>query len=621
MQTNQIPEVNNNSTAESVQAQPVSVPANQILLNKNVVITVSILFISLMIAGTLFVFNYTKPDGTSSINIDILSDVYEDDFVDSSMFTSDDTNTLDEQKTETYPGYTLQNDTTDYSQLYKNVIKQDGVKWYQQPIPQGDLKLMTLGEYVFDYFQLGAYNENKIIYVEMPAEMGAPVHVVFLLNPENKMVIIQKHTSADLINDYNGLSFLSPYEFEKEFKLNVLSVSAINDSKGILLDSDPRSLFGGRNGINGLFSNSIANITDNVKKELIRDTEYGPLYRVYRYLDEDKSTADLTYVLRLPGGLAQYFEYEFDFMGEDRVPQIVWQDGTANKTRYRIDGLGSCGGGGPEVAVNQIVASDMRYAGKTITGKDIYEISNPNHPLVQRIFEMTKGEVFEYNDIKGEQTSYFISVQDFINRHGVLIYTDPSGTQNIMTNSNFGPQAECGKPVVYLYPTATTTITVAVDALVTKSEPVYNQGWTATAAPNGKLVVGGQEYDSLFWDGYGNGDYPIIDEGFVVPTEKAMNTMTAQLYKMGFNDKEVSDFSEFWIPHLPKEKYTKFFWIQTGGMEKMAKLYIDPKPDTLLRAFVDFVGQDNYSEIAPQKLQTVKREGYVATEWGGVLRK
>jgi hypothetical protein len=314
-----------------------------------------------------------------------------------------------------------------------------------------------------------------------------------------------------------------------------------------------------------------------------------------------------------------YDEAPLDFMTDDRVPQITWLDGGANTEGYRGDRLTGCGGGGPEVLVEPLKEPKIERVGTTKTGEAVYNVIDATHPLITRIFEMTNGIVYDYQN--GHSSSRTITVDEFIANRGVLL-VESLGRQLVLTNTKFGPQVECGKPVIYLYPEATTTISVSLDALVTKSEPVYEDaGWVATAHPDGSLIVNGQPYTSLFWDGYGNGVYPELKQGFVVPTSEVLDVMSEHLRYIGFTEFEISEFVTFWSDHLPKEPYTRFSWLQTGEMERLAKLTITPKPDTLIRAFVDYEGVDKMIEIEPQKLIKRARNGYVVTEWGGLLRK
>ncbi len=50
-------------------------------------------------------------------------------------------------------------------------------------------------------------------------------------------------------------------------------------------------------------------------------------------------------------------------------------------------------------------------------------------------------------------------------------------------------------------------------------------------------------------------------------------------------------------------------------------LEINPKPDTLIRVWMEFKGLDKYEEVKEQQLQTPERNGFVAVEWGGIKLK
>ncbi len=176
--------------------------------------------------------------------------------------------------------------------------------------------------------------------------------------------------------------------------------------------------------------------------------------------------------------------------------------------------------------------------------------------------------------------------------------------------------------MIYLYPTETTPVTVSVDASVTKSEPEYGDGWSVIAHPDGSLVnTDGKSYTSLFWEGLGNGTYPVIDSGFVVPQEDMEQTLWNHLEKLGLNSQEAKEFMEFWLPHMPNSPYVRLTWFGTRQMNVLAPLRIVPKPDTMIRLFLDFEGLEEPINLPSQTLSAPARNGFTVVEWGGLLRK
>ncbi len=528
----------------------------------------------------------------------------------------------------------LAEDPTDYSVYYKKLVNQEGVVWLPKPLPLGDLKLIAhpvdawfnQSPYTWRYYQIGSMDGQPITYLEIPVDgMGVDTQYLFFVGTESGSARqLVRPSNYDLVAQFKNdkITLAAGVTSDTQTTLNALTLDSVQ-YKGVLLNSG-RSLFWGDAKFGGFFANTEYNLGNRAGNmdsivDFMADTPYGPLFRVYR--KSDQGTASYEFAIRTAGGLYAPFRYKIPYITDDRVPQITWNDGNKNLTMYRSDGLGSCGGGGPEIALTRVPDIDTTVVGTTITGEVVKSIINPKHPLVTRVMEATGGQVYDYNTASGQSSTYVITPEQFVANRGVILIENPWGEQNIFTHGTYGPQAECGKPVIYLYPQATTTITVAVDALVTKSEPLYKNGWTVVAAPTGQLLHEGKTYGSLFWDGYGNGPYPKLTQGYVVKTGDALALMSQHLRQMNFNDTEISEFNDFWVAHLPPEPYTQFSWLQTTDMQIMAPLRISPKPQTLIRAFVDFKGLMEPISIEPQQLESKKRNGYTVTEWGGVLRR
>jgi hypothetical protein len=512
-------------------------------------------------------------------------------------------------------------DDTDYSMYYKNLADQAGVTWLARPEKIADQGLIFLDPEVFSsghnvtYLKLGTVNDSDIIMSIIPCSgMCFSDEVIMLLRIGTKFSILKKYSS---ILDFNDL---------RDYSFNIRGDVALDSSTSLIaLDVTALPFKGAALQVGKDYNGKIIyspysplSSSDDQGSEFLVDTSFGPLFMETNYMEEGVVRA---YHVRTAPGLWVEYDLPFNFIGDDGVPQITWLDGTSNTTYYRSGGMGGCGlGGATEQAATRVEMADLTLAGTTSDGKAVYSISNEKHPLVRRIFAMTDGIVYEYQD--GVSSTYTITPAQFVAERGVLIIEDDLGYQNIFNHGTYGPQAECAKPVIYLYPESTTEISVGVDAIVTKSEPAYNTGWITTATREGTLTMAdGSTYTSLFWDGYGRGEYPVLTKGFVVKTEDAISTMEEHLRIMGFNDTEIADFSDYWTPLMPTTPYTKFSWLQTKEMNELARLTIEPRPDTLLRAFVDFTGVENLETIEPQTLQTVPRRGYTATEWGGLLRK
>lgn len=178
------------------------------------------------------------------------------------------------------------------------------------------------------------------------------------------------------------------------------------------------------------------------------------------------------------------------------------------------------------------------------------------------------------------------------------------------------------KPVIYLYPEEETEVDVSLDlnGELLKSEPAYNGGWTVTASPDGTLTTAdGKQYDSLFWEAKLNADYD-MSKGFCVKGSDTGAFLSDALNRQGLNEKETSDFIEFWLPIMEKNPYNVISF-QTDAYTDAAGLNVSPQPDSVIRVFMAWYASDSAIEIPAQTLSAPARQGFTVVEWGGSMVK
>lgn len=98
----------------------------------------------------------------------------------------------------------------------------------------------------------------------------------------------------------------------------------------------------------------------------------------------------------------------------------------------------------------------------------------------------------------------------------------------------------------------------------------------------------------------------------------ALAAIRGQLASQGFNTQEIADFVDYWHDKLPAKPYIRLSWLTTEQMNNLAPLQISPRPDTLIRTFLDFSGLDAPIDLAPQTFSAPERRGFTVTEWGGL---
>ncbi|MCL2696351.1 MAG: hypothetical protein FWE69_08520 [Clostridiales bacterium] len=179
------------------------------------------------------------------------------------------------------------------------------------------------------------------------------------------------------------------------------------------------------------------------------------------------------------------------------------------------------------------------------------------------------------------------------------------------------PAAE--KPVIYLYPTEPTEVTVRLeyDGVLDFTYPAYQNEWRVTAYPNGTLIdpSDGKTYSYLFWEGHGPADYD-LDKGFVVKGEDTVAFLQDKLSYMGLLPNEYNEFIVYWAPQMQNNAYNLIAF-QGAAYTDTARLIVEPAPDSLLRVFMVFKPLENPIEIEEQTLQPFTRTGFAVIEWGG----
>ena len=176
------------------------------------------------------------------------------------------------------------------------------------------------------------------------------------------------------------------------------------------------------------------------------------------------------------------------------------------------------------------------------------------------------------------------------------------------------------KPVIYLYPERTTDVTVRIsltDGRFTKCIPEGDGEWNVTASPDGKLTdkATGKTYDYIFWESTDNTGYD-WSEGYVVKGSEAEVFLRGILQEMGLNEKEYTEFIDYWLPRLEKNEYNLISF-QTDRYTESARLDVSPSPDSVLRVFMAFKSIDGPVFVARPDIEPFERNGFTVVEWGG----
>ena len=210
------------------------------------------------------------------------------------------------------------------------------------------------------------------------------------------------------------------------------------------------------------------------------------------------------------------------------------------------------------------------------------------------------------------------AIRDGKGNYGIeFCYTSDKQVVEFPIKHEMGGRA---KPVLYLYPTKETNVTVKFEKpeLLTTTYPKYINSWNVKVSPNGDMYdKDGKYYYALYWDEkrYSETDFK---EGFYVEGKDAIKFLEEKLTIIGLSDKERNEFIMYWLPIMEANKKNLVYFELTKERENSNKLIITPKPDSLLRVSIHIKKVNEKVNIKEQKLTTFNRNGFVAVEWGGM---
>ncbi len=454
----------------------------------------------------------------------------------------------------------------------------------------------------------GRYQDANILLFMIIPDGPGPLDVIRVLEKNGTYTLLTKYSTTSLTDEYD---------------IKALKVKLQKDNSAVLPDLElPEALTLKSPDLNltyakpeGFFSNGIDFFCADDLTPIHTDQEVGAIY-IDKLDGEGKFSRNLgAFYVKAPDSTLRVYRLDPPFIGQDRIPLVTWQNNTVNKDEYSHRAVSGCGVTryldiDPEVSVK-----DLKIAGATVNGDKIYEFADPNNQYLKSFYETRATQ-----NPNSPQTGF----QEFLNAHPIFFWQDPLGRFVRFENAKFLPLAECAKPVIYLYPTKTQRVNVRVEPQggLLFAEPSYPlNGWTVNATPNGKItnLADGKVYPYLFWEGRG-GMYATPGKGFVARQEDLSADLTEKLGQFGFNETEIKDFLEYWIPEMQAAPYYFYTFLDTDMVDKLAPLTITPKPDTVIRVVMDFRPLKSPITVTGYDIKKTERHGFTVVEWGGVKR-
>lgn len=203
---------------------------------------------------------------------------------------------------------------------------------------------------------------------------------------------------------------------------------------------------------------------------------------------------------------------------------------------------------------------------------------------------------------------------------GQWIYTQYNGMHGWVHSKYITASGGIAKPAIYLYPTETMDVSVRIklkEGKFTRTAPESDGEWVVQADPDGTLrdKATGKTYDYIYWEADSEPAYD-WSEGYVVEGCETEAFLKDILPKMGLNEKETKEFTDYWVPRMLKNPLN-LVTFQTSCYTDAAQMEVEPKPDSVLRVFMAYKSIDRIAPVKAPKIKPFKREGFTVVEWGG----
>jgi hypothetical protein len=110
---------------------------------------------------------------------------------------------------------------------------------------------------------------------------------------------------------------------------------------------------------------------------------------------------------------------------------------------------------------------------------------------------------------------------------------------------------------------------------------------------------------------------PEFFKWFVIKGEDTHTFLQSKLKEIGLTPKEYNEFIVFWYPILKENKYN-FIRFRVGEeYNEISTMDISPKPDAMLRVFMDYKPVNDFYYVPEQSFPIFERKGFTVVEWGG----
>ena len=503
-------------------------------------------------------------------------------------------------------------------------------------------------DYSDDYYRYSPKNEAGSSLV---ATITCKTENCEYIEAYDKYVFVKEEDKYYLYNYENDSMEFGPFDLNENYYENLL-----------LDDKNLYGIYYNENGTNNIYNVNTGKILKNITGTLVNADYYGLSNVLYKYNYAILLNKSVNNFVNLKTGNISYsIKENLGKFVEDTKNKIVYMAAYTNSDYNKFKLYNSNGKelfDGKEFTYfnvnngNIIVSSETEY--KVYDSKLNLKLSSKKYDQILGVHEdfivVIEDSYLKIIDLEDKELAEFVwdnekyYYHDMISgwytengKNGIYLVVEnkeiPYGTSGSGMEYYYIPSSkEAGvimtdgvggyaKPVLYLYPEKETNITVTFSnpSVLTTTYPKFKNSWQVKAYPNGDLYdFNGNYYYALYWEEEKNHQVD-FSEGFYVTKDSAIDFLEEKLSIIGLNAKERNEFIMYWLPILEKNGKSLVYFELTDERDKYNKLFISPKPDSILRIAMHVKKVNKKTSIKKQALTSFDRTGFTAVEWGGVI--
>ncbi len=108
--------------------------------------------------------------------------------------------------------------------------------------------------------------------------------------------------------------------------------------------------------------------------------------------------------------------------------------------------------------------------------------------------------------------------------------------------------------------------------------------------------------------------------GWIVESNDLENFFERNLGILLFSEKEISDFLEYWIPILKRDKTYIIYPHFTEELSGIIDIHFSIQPDNIIRVLYLIEEDNGNTRIQPPQIPVYRRNGFTVLEWGVVFQ-